>query len=158
MLLSFEKERHFNESLVISVMISNTQFFYTYAKCNAKIKTKIGPYIERWCDPKSTAEVLRDQYDSVYRKHDENCLVDHCITLFSTTDSESPSLTNIDFERQVCRYQTTLLLAPIVFRSFFLKNAQLNSVFHYNTVESVVPVRKNILLIKNYKGNSYIKL
>ena len=43
---------------------------------------------------------MRDQYDGVYSKPDEKCLVDDPVTLLSTTNSESQSLTNIAFERQ----------------------------------------------------------
>ena len=49
-------------------------------------------------DPKTIAQMLREQYDSVYSKPDENCLIYDPVTLFSTTNSESPSPTNIDFQ------------------------------------------------------------
>ena len=51
-------------------------------------------------DSKIIDQVLREQYDSVYSKPDENCSVDDPVTLFPTTNSESQSPTNIDFERQ----------------------------------------------------------
>ena len=92
-----------NESLAVSAIKSNPKLFYTYAKNNSKVKAKIGPLIKNEVvisDPKSIAQVLRQQYDSVYSKPDQNCLVDDPVTLFSTTNSESPSLTYIDFERQ----------------------------------------------------------
>ena len=90
-LLSFQNKR---ESLAVSAIKSNPRFFYTCAK----IKAKIVPLIKNEVvisDPKNIAEVLREQYDIVYSKPDENCLVDDPVT-----NSESPSLTNIDFERR----------------------------------------------------------
>ena len=102
-LLSFKNERNLNESLAVSAIKSNQKLFYTYAKNNAKVKAEIGSLIKNEVvisDKRIIAQVLREQYDSVYSKPDENCLIDDPVTLFSTTNSESPSLTNIDFERQ----------------------------------------------------------
>ena len=96
-------EKNFLLSFAVSAIKLNPKYFYTYEKNNAKVKAKIGPLIKNEVvisDPKTIAQVLREQYDSVYSKADENCLVDDPVTLFSTTNSESPSLTNIDFERQ----------------------------------------------------------
>ena len=54
---SFENERSVTESLAVSAIKSNHEFFYAYAKNNAKIKTKIGPLIQNVniSDPKSIA-------------------------------------------------------------------------------------------------------
>ena len=74
-LLSFENERNLNESLAVSAIKSNPRFFYTYAKNNANVKAKIDPLIKNEVtisDPKNIAQVLREQYDSIYSKPDEN--------------------------------------------------------------------------------------
>ena len=102
-LLSFENESNLNESLDVSAIKSNPKLFYAYAKNNAQVNVKIGPlikYEEVISDPKTIAQVLREQYDSVYSKPYENCLVHDPVTLFSTTNSEFLSITNIDFEGQ----------------------------------------------------------
>ena len=68
-----------------------------------KAKTKIGPLIKNEViisDPRNIAQVLREQYDSVYSRPDENCLLDDPVTLFLTTNSKFQSLTNTDFECQ----------------------------------------------------------
>ena len=49
---------------------------------------------------KNINPVLREQYNSVYSKSDDNFLVDDHVTLFFATNSESPSFTSIYFERQ----------------------------------------------------------
>ena len=99
-LSSFENERNLNESFAVSATRSNPKFFYACAKNNTKVKTKIGPLMKNEViisDPKTIAQMLHKQYDSVYSNHDENCLVDDPVTLFSTTNSESSGLKNIDY-------------------------------------------------------------
>ena len=71
-------------------------------------KTLVGPSVtkifinknSRISNPKRIAQALRERYDIVCSKPDENCLVDDPVTLFWTSDSESPCPTNIDYEHQ----------------------------------------------------------
>ena len=61
-----ENERNLNGSLSVSAIKSNSKF----------VNTKIVPLILKndiITDPKSIAQVLREQYDSVYSKPDEYC-------------------------------------------------------------------------------------
>ena len=62
--------------------------------------------------------------------------VDDLLTLFSTTNREFPTLTNIDFERQdlvtsIMQISNNSAAGPDNFPVILLKNAQLKLVIHY---------------------------
>ena len=72
-----------NESLAISTIELNPKFSYTYTNNNANVKAKICALVKNEVvinDPKTIAQVQREQYDSVYSKPDENCLIDDPVT------------------------------------------------------------------------------
>ena len=103
----------------------NPKFFYTYAKNSAKMNAKIVSLIKNdviISNLKRIAQVLRDQYDSVYSKPDDNCPLENPLTLFSTTKTESPSLTTLNFESQdlvtsIMQISNTTLLQALIYFS-----------------------------------------
>ena len=69
LILSLETERMTDEAKAISVISENPTYFYHYAKRNAKIKPEIGPFeIDGTIthDPKQKAEILKNQFESVF--------------------------------------------------------------------------------------------
>ena len=61
-----------SENAMILKMKENSKAFFSYAKSKQKTKAKVGPFRDPTTgkinqEPMNTAEVLRKQYDSVFR-------------------------------------------------------------------------------------------
>ena len=66
---SLKTEKETDEAKAISVIASNSKYFFYYAKKNAKLKPEIGPFEINGNithDPKQKAEILKNQFESVF--------------------------------------------------------------------------------------------
>ena len=67
--ISLKTEKKTDEGKAISVIASNSKYFYYYARKNAKLKPEIGPFEINGVithDPKQKAEILKNQFESVF--------------------------------------------------------------------------------------------
>ena len=99
---SHEEENQVNEAMAISAIQTNPKYFYTYAKSKSKIKAKIGPLIKNGetidC-PRQIAEILREQYESVFSPPSHENIVRDAHSFFSEPNTlNQASCQTIQFE------------------------------------------------------------
>ena len=89
------------ENQVVSNMKKNPKAFYSFAKSRQKTRAKIGPFLDPITnipnpDPDFTAQVLSDQYKSVFVQPRPEWVVDNAEEFFSQGHG-GPKLADIDF-------------------------------------------------------------
>ena len=112
-----ESSSAFKEKKAIEAIKNNVKYFYSYAKKKRKIKSSIGPLINKTTkkmttDSQEMAELLADQYDSVFS-------VPATPTSTNTTEQqlEGPTLSNVtttpeDFKTTIKELKSTSATGP----------------------------------------------
>ena len=67
----YKQSNAYHEKKAVEAIKENVKYFYSYAKKKSKVKTKVGPLINKKTDKITTdsiemADLLADQYDSVF--------------------------------------------------------------------------------------------
>jgi hypothetical protein len=93
------------ENAVISKIKLNPKAFFSFAKTKQKTRAKIGSFLDTKTkkinqDPENTAEVLRQQYDSVFRPTRSQWKVDDPVNFYKIPEGETSYLANFLFNHE----------------------------------------------------------
>ena len=86
-------------------MKENSKAFFSYAKSKQKTKAKVGPFLDPTTgkinqEPMNTAEVLRKQYDSVFRPTQPQWSVDDPVEFYKIPKDEQIFFANFTFNHE----------------------------------------------------------
>ena len=99
---SYRSQRDFNERKAVDAIKTNSKYFYSYAKKFSKVKNNIGPLMDSTnslvSGPQKMAEILSEQYKSVFSEPRINSPITHPNPEFMSTGRGS--LSDIEFTKQ----------------------------------------------------------
>ena len=101
---SLEAENHAEENKAVQNIKVNPKFFYSFANKHQKVKSGIGPLKingQLITSPDAISECLSTQYSSVYSAPDPKDRIVNPTSFFELSDSDLPSLQDIDFTEEM---------------------------------------------------------
>ena len=102
---SHKAEKCDYEAKAIEKISTNPKYFYSYARKSQKRSEKIGPFINSKTkslitEPTVLAEMLQEQYCSVFTKPSEEHEIPNISELFDNYDESSPTLSDLSFTKE----------------------------------------------------------
>jgi len=132
---NYDDDRITQEKKAVENIKKNPKFFYSYAQKFSKHRSTIGPLQKPNGDitneASEMANILRQQYESVFSKPCESKKVLQPKQFFSEVDINKPSLVDIDFtvediERAIDKMSANSSAGPDGFSAMFIKNCKSN--------------------------------
>ena len=129
--ISYTKSREMEEEKAVSNIKKNPKFFYAYAKKNSKVKTRVGPLLDKMGeyehDFKKMADLLQDQYTSVFSnpKFDVNDLEDIFTGESNPTLDDDVVFDESDVIQAIDEISDTSAAGPDGVSAYFLKKCKL---------------------------------
>ena len=124
---SFKKSDMYMEDKAVKAIKSNSKYFFSYAKKKSKIRSKIGPLLDKLgnltSNNKEMAEILSQQYVSVFSKPTDNSTQSDNV---ESTVPNIPSLqmTEKDFISAIDELSPSAAAGPDGFPAILLKNCK----------------------------------
>lgn len=144
--------------------------FYKYANKKSKVRTSIGPLSDKdgnpISDPKEIAEILSDQYKSVFSTPQEESKIENEKEFFNTENPEENHLTDIfitddEVKDAISDMKSSASAGPDGFPAIILKKCSENlsiplaDLFNKSLQSSSIPNKlKEAFVIPIHKGNS----
>ena len=160
---SHETERLAEENRAIECIKTNPKYFFSYARTKSKTKTQIGPFEkdgETIQDPHKKAEILREQFESVFTRPDTNStppipnpaqVIDNPMDDFTITEE--------DIAKQIKKLPQSAAAGPDEIPATLLKNcvdslkSPLSKIWRQSLEEGCIPdILKTGIITPIYKG------
>ena len=165
--LSHQREKLADEARAIARIKTNPKYFYYHARKNSKIKTQIGPFEKEGeivHDPYEKAEILREQFESVFTGPDNNDHTDPNPATITESTLDDISITEEDIAKQIKKMPISAAAGPDEIPAALLKNcvdsmkSPLKRVWQQSLEEGHIPdILKTGIITPIYKGGDRTK-
>ena len=124
---SYKSSSEFIENKAINAIKRNSKYFFSYAKTFSKVKNKIGPLLRKnilISDPKQMAEILSEQYSSVFSTPSPTNPPDNSINNHSSKHINDISFNEDDIIEVINDLDSNSAPGPDGFPAILLKNCK----------------------------------